>query len=128
MTASSLLLPKSARYIPRRKKSTTALDWCRWAFCLCTTKWRGARVSCWRGSCLASGALRRMRQAEVIPAVEPLARLSLANLELDEPVTVRDNLHLYLIDQQIDIQPLNAAALMRALNLPALKNLTPLDA
>ncbi len=69
-----------------------------------------------------------MRQAEVIPAVEPLARLSLANLELDEPVTVRDNLHLYLIDQQIDIQPLNAAALMRALNLPALKNLTPLDA
>ena len=54
--------------------------------------------------------------------------MSLANLELDEPVTVRDNLHLYLIDQQIDIQPLNAAALMRALNLPALKNLTPLDA
>lgn len=78
----------------------------------------------WRESLVLAGqlfgngrALRRVGQAEVIPAVEPLARLSLANLSLDEPVTVRENLYPYAIDQQLDIQPLTASSLVRVLKI-----------
>jgi RimJ/RimL family protein N-acetyltransferase len=78
----------------------------------------------WRESLVLSGqlfgngrALRRVGQAEVIPVVEPLAKLSLKNLELDEPVAVRDNLHPYPTDQQIEIQPLTASSLVRVLKI-----------
>lgn len=78
----------------------------------------------WRESLVLSGqlfgngrALRRIGQAEVIPAIEPLAKLSLRNLELDEPVHVREGLHPYPVDQQIDIHPLTASALIRVLKI-----------
>lgn len=78
----------------------------------------------WRETLILSGqlfgngrALRRVGQAEVIPAVEPLARLSLKNLELDETVTVRDGVNPYPVDQQIDIHPLTASSLIRVLKI-----------
>lgn len=78
----------------------------------------------WRESLVFSGqlfgngrALRRAGQAEVIPAIAPLAKLSMRNLELDEQVAVRDGLHPYAVDQQIDIQPLTASTLIRVLKI-----------
>lgn len=70
------------------------------------------------GQLLGNGrALRRVGQAEVIPAVAPLARLSLRNLELREPITVRENVSPYPLDQQIAIHPLTAATLVRVLKI-----------
>jgi hypothetical protein len=78
----------------------------------------------WRESLVLSGqlfgngrGLRRAGQAEVIPAIEPLAKLSLKNLELDEPVAVREGLNPYPVDQQLDIHPLTASALIRVLKI-----------
>lgn len=78
----------------------------------------------WRETLILSGqlfgngrALRRVGQSELIPAVEPLAKLSFKNLELDETVTVREGLHPYTADGQIDIQPLTASSLIRVLKI-----------
>lgn len=78
----------------------------------------------WRESLVLAGqlfgngrSLRRVGQAEVIPAVEPLARLSLRNLQLDEPLTVRDQVRPYSVDDTLNIQPLTAASLVRVLKI-----------
>lgn len=78
----------------------------------------------WRESLVLSGqlfgngrSLRRPGMAEVIPAVAPLAKLSLRNLELDEPVTVRDNARAYPLDQAPAVEPLTAASLVRLLRI-----------
>lgn len=78
----------------------------------------------WRESLVLAGqlfgngrGLRRVAQAEVIPAVAPLARLSLRNLELDEPLTVREEVRPYSVDQTLNIQPLTAASLIRVLKI-----------
>lgn len=79
-------------------------------------KWRESLVLA--GQLFGNGrTLRRIGQAEVIPAVAPLARLSLKNLEIDEPVTVRDTVRGYPIDQTVDIQPLTASSLIRVLKI-----------
>lgn len=78
----------------------------------------------WRESFVLSGQLfgngRNLRHpgsAEVIPAVAPLTRLSLRNLELDEPVNVRDNVRGYPIDQSVTIKPMTGSSLMRLLKI-----------
>jgi hypothetical protein len=78
----------------------------------------------WRESLVLEGqlfgngrSLRRPGTAEVIPAVAPLARLSLQNLQLDEPITVREDLRGYPIDQGIDVSPLTATSLVRVLQM-----------
>jgi N-acetylglutamate synthase-like GNAT family acetyltransferase len=78
----------------------------------------------WRESLVLSGqlfgngrTLRRPGSAEVIPAVAPLAKLSLRNLQLDEPVTVRDNARPYPLDQSAAVEPLTGASLVRLLRI-----------
>lgn len=78
----------------------------------------------WRESLVLAGqlfgngrTLRRVGQAEVIPAVAPLARLSLRHLELDEPIAVREEVRPYLVDETLNIQPLTAASLVRVLKI-----------
>jgi RimJ/RimL family protein N-acetyltransferase len=78
----------------------------------------------WRESLVLSGqlfgngrTLRHPGTAEVIPAVRPLAELSLKNLELDEPLHVRENARPYPLDTQVNVTPLTAAALVRLLRI-----------
>ena len=78
----------------------------------------------WRESLILSGqlfgngrSLRHAGSAEVIPAVAPLAKLSLWNLELDEHVAVRDNARPYPLDTQVAVSPLTGAALVRVLRI-----------
>jgi RimJ/RimL family protein N-acetyltransferase len=78
----------------------------------------------WRESWVLSGQLfgngRRLRQvgaAQVIPEAAPLARLSLHNLSLDEPVTERPDSRAYPIDQQMPVEPLTGASLVRLLKI-----------
>lgn len=78
----------------------------------------------WRESLVLAGqlfgnarTLRRVGQAEVIPAAAPLARLSMRNLGLDEPITVRENVRGYALDTTLDIQPLTASSMMRVLKI-----------
>jgi predicted GNAT family N-acyltransferase len=78
----------------------------------------------WRESLVLSGQLfgngRRLRQpgaAEVIPAVAPLAELSLRNLELDETFRVRPNARPYPLDLQVPLSPLTESALPRLLRI-----------
>jgi RimJ/RimL family protein N-acetyltransferase len=78
----------------------------------------------WRESFVLSGQLfgngRNLRHpgtAEVIPAVAPLAQLSLKNLELAEPITIRDNARGYPIDISVEIKPLTGKSLMRLLKI-----------
>lgn len=79
-------------------------------------KWRESLVLA--GQLFRNGrTLRRVGQAEVPPTVEPLARLSLKNLGLDEPVTVRENVRGYPLDTTLDIEPLTATAMMRVLKI-----------
>lgn len=79
-------------------------------------KWRESLVL--EGQLFGNGrTLRRIGQAEVVPAVAPLARLSLRNLGLDEPITVRENVRAYALDGELDIQPLTATSLMRVLKI-----------
>lgn len=79
-------------------------------------KWRESLVLA--GQLFGNGrTLRRDGQAEVVPAVAPLARLSLKNLELDEPITVRENVRGYPLDTTLDIQPLTATSMMRVLKI-----------
>jgi len=79
-------------------------------------KWRESVVL--EGQLFGNGrSLRRVGQAEVIPAVAPLAGLSLQNLGLDEPVTVNANARAYPLDQTVEIRPLDAASLIRVLKI-----------
>ncbi len=78
----------------------------------------------WRESFVLNGDLfgngRNLRQpgtAQVIPAIAPLARLSLRNLKLDEPITIRDNVRGYPLDQNTAITPLTGASLLRLLKI-----------
>ncbi len=78
----------------------------------------------WRESWVLSGQLfgngrrlRRIGQAEVIPVVAPLAQLSMKNLELDEPFTVRDNARAYPMDHALHVEPLTGASLVRLLQI-----------
>ena len=78
----------------------------------------------WRESLVLSGQLfgngRSLRQpgaGEVIPAVAPLAELSLRNLELDEPVRVRPNARPYPLDYQAPLSPLTESSLPRLLRI-----------
>lgn len=79
-------------------------------------KWRESLVLA--GQLFGNGrTLRRIGQAEVVPAVAPLAKLSLKNLGLDESVTVRESVRGYPLDTTLDIQPLTAAAMIRVLKI-----------
>ncbi len=78
----------------------------------------------WRESLVLSGQLfgngRRLRQpgsAEVIPAVAPLAELSLRNLELDETFRVRPSARPYPLDHHVPLSPLTESALPRLLRI-----------
>jgi RimJ/RimL family protein N-acetyltransferase/CRP-like cAMP-binding protein len=78
----------------------------------------------WRESLVLSGqlfgngrTLRRPGSAEVIPAVAPLAELSLRNLELDEKITVRQNVRAYPHDDGLTVAPLTGASLVRLLRI-----------
>ena len=78
----------------------------------------------WRESLVLSGQLfgngrllRRPGTAEVIAPVQPLAALSLANLELEEAVTVRDNARAYPFDGALTVAPLTGSALVRLLRI-----------
>lgn len=78
----------------------------------------------WRESFVLSGqlfgnahSLRRLNGAEVIPAVAPLARLSLRNLGLTDAVTVRDNARGYPLDHAVTLAPLTGKSLIRLLKI-----------
>ncbi len=78
----------------------------------------------WRESFFVSGQLfgngRLLREpgaAVVIPEVEPLAKLSLRNLELDEAVAVQSKVKPYPSDGKFDIQPLTGEAMVRLLKI-----------
>jgi RimJ/RimL family protein N-acetyltransferase len=78
----------------------------------------------WRESWVLSGQLfgngRRLRQpgtAQVIPQVEPIARLALNNLGLDEGVTIRADVRPYPLDGDLQIEPLSGSALVRLLKI-----------
>jgi ribosomal protein S18 acetylase RimI-like enzyme len=62
-------------------------------------------------------SLRHAGSAEVIPAVAPLAKLSLRNLNLKEPITIRDNVRGYPIDHSVTIAPLTGLSLLRLLKI-----------
>ncbi len=51
--------------------------------------------------------LRQIGAAQVLPEIIQLARLSLRNLELDEPVTPRPDARAYPLDEQLHIEPLS---------------------
>lgn len=78
----------------------------------------------WRESLVLSGQLfgngRRLRQAgaaEVVPAVAPLAELSLRNLELNETFRVRPGARPYPLDHPVPTSPLTESALPRLLRI-----------
>jgi ribosomal-protein-alanine N-acetyltransferase len=78
----------------------------------------------WRESWVLSGqlfgngrTLRHAGSAAVIPAVAPLARLSLRNLELVEGVDVHENAAPYPSDGRFQTGPLTGAALVRLLRI-----------
>lgn len=79
-------------------------------------KWRESVVL--EGQLFGNGrVLRRVGQAQVIPAVAPLAGLSLQNLELDEAVTINATVRGYPLDQNIEVRPLDATSLIRVLKI-----------
>lgn len=78
----------------------------------------------WRESFILNGQLfgngrnlRHFGSAQVIPAVAPLAKLSLRNLELDEPFAIRDNVRGYPLDQSVAIAPLTGMSLLRVMKI-----------
>jgi len=79
-------------------------------------KWRESVVL--EGQLFGNGrVLRRVGQAQVIPAVAPLAGLSLQNLELDEAVPINATVRGYPLDQNIEVRPLDATSLIRVLKI-----------
>lgn len=78
----------------------------------------------WRESWVLSGQLfgngRRLRQvgaAQVIPEVMPVAELAMRNLELVEQVTPRPDARPYPVDEQLIVEPLTGASLVRLLKI-----------
>lgn len=78
----------------------------------------------WRESWVLSGQLfnngRKLRQsaaAQVIPEVEPIARLALKNLELDDLVQVASTARPYALDENLEVEPLTGASLVRLLKI-----------
>jgi hypothetical protein len=78
----------------------------------------------WRESLVLSGqlfgqarALRHPEAVEVVPAVQPLAALSLANLALPAAVKVRENARPYPVDTALTVAPLTGASLVRLLRI-----------
>jgi N-acetylglutamate synthase-like GNAT family acetyltransferase len=78
----------------------------------------------WRESLVLSGqlfgqarALRHPEAIEVVPAVQPLAALSLGNLDLPAGVKVRENARAYPLDAALTVAPLTGAALVRLLRM-----------
>jgi hypothetical protein len=78
----------------------------------------------WRESLVLSGqlfgharGLRRPESVEVIPSAQPLAALSLANLELPAEIKVRENARPYPLDASLAVAPLTGAALVRLLRI-----------
>jgi hypothetical protein len=78
----------------------------------------------WRESFVISGQLfgngrllRHPSAAAVVPAAAPLARLSLKNLELDEPVNVPAGVQPYPTMEQLGVEPLTGAAMVRLLRI-----------
>lgn len=78
----------------------------------------------WRESLVVSGqlfgngrTLRHPGTADVIPAIAPLARLSLKNLELEETIQVTDKALAYLFEGELPVAPLTGAAMVRLLRI-----------
>lgn len=78
----------------------------------------------WRESFIIHGQLfgngtllREPGEVVVIPEVEPLARLSLKNLGLDDAVTVQARVKAYPTDGSFDIQPLTGRSMVRLLKI-----------
>jgi RimJ/RimL family protein N-acetyltransferase len=83
-----------------------------------------AYMMTWRESWVLSGQLfgngRRLRQvgaAQLIPEIAPLAQLALRNLELDEPIHTRADARAYPLDEQLHVEPLTGASLVRLLKI-----------
>lgn len=82
--------------------------------------WRMARRESFvvNGQLYGNGrALREPGRARVVPEVAPLARLSLANLGLDEPVQVEAAARAYPADGGPAIAPLDGPSLLRLLRI-----------
>lgn len=78
----------------------------------------------WRESWVLGGQLfnngRRLRMpgsAHLVPEVEVIARLSLKNLELDEPVHIHEDVRPYPLDRALQIEPLSGSSLVRLLKI-----------
>ncbi len=78
----------------------------------------------WRESFVLSGqlfgngrTLRRPGSAVVIPAVAPLAQLSLKNLELNEAVAVQTQAQPYPTEAKFTVAPLTGSAMVRLLRI-----------
>jgi N-acetylglutamate synthase-like GNAT family acetyltransferase len=78
----------------------------------------------WRESWILSGqlfgngrALRLPGSAQVVPAVAPLAQLSLRNLELDETATVAEDASAYPFERELQVAPLTGASLVRLIRI-----------
>lgn len=78
----------------------------------------------WRESFVISGqlfgngrVLRETGAAVVIPEVEPLAKLSLKNLGLDESVAVQAKVKAYPSDGQFTVKPLTGEGMVRLLKI-----------
>jgi N-acetylglutamate synthase-like GNAT family acetyltransferase len=78
----------------------------------------------WRESLVVSGqlfgngrTLRHPGTAQVIPAIAPLAQLSLKNLELEEGFKVNDHATAYPLSGDMPVSPLTGAAMVRLLRI-----------
>jgi RimJ/RimL family protein N-acetyltransferase len=78
----------------------------------------------WRESWVLSGQLfetgRHLRHAgyaQVIPEVEPIARLALNNLELEVDFQVNQEARPYPLDIALDVEPLSGKSLVRLLKI-----------
>ena len=78
----------------------------------------------WRESWVLSGQLfgngRTLRQvgaAQLVPEVAPLAQVVLRNLALAEPVKPHPDARSYPLDEQLTINPLSGASLVRLLKI-----------
>lgn len=78
----------------------------------------------WRESFLIHGQLfgngkllREPGKVTIIPAVEPLAKLSLRNLDLKDSVAVQSNVEPYPSDGKFDIKPLTGESMVRLLKI-----------
>lgn len=61
--------------------------------------------------------LRKPESIAIIPEVEPLAKLSLKNLELDDSVAAQSEVEPYPSDGQFEVKPLTGEAMVRLLKI-----------